>query len=140
MKRCLFIKETGNRCRAAVLPGEELCLFHSQTDKAKEARQRARDGSKRKSIYELTEGDRLRDLKWQWKLVKRDKSIGNAEKARLLGYLNEKIEAIEGSHYDDGLLGAAKELEPAKKPEEKKKQTFDEALKEEEEKEKIEHN
>jgi len=140
MKRCSFVKKDSQQCKAAVLPGEELCLFHSNSDKANDARQRARDGTKRKSVYELSDKDMIRTLKHQYKKVKRDATIKNEmERARVLLNLIETIKALEAGVEYEGAVVSASKAEPEKKPEEKeKKKTFDEVVKEEEEK--LEHS
>ena len=91
--RCKAINKQGQPCSIHPLKGESYCFVHSQSDRAKMARQKS--DYFRHCVQSLNLVGRLRALQKEAKKVKNDKTIPTAEKAWITLSLFDSIEKLE---------------------------------------------
>lgn len=93
MPICTFIRPTGQRCKTKALRGEELCVFHSSSERGINGR--AMGQYLRNCVNSVNETGRLRNLWKQFLSIRRSKSIATSEKVQLTLLLFEAIDKIE---------------------------------------------
>jgi len=90
--RCSAINKEGNPCEMSALKGEERCLSHSNSERAKKSRQvRARDQGRFDKDGHLTLRGFLLDLKWARRQLMADPKTGEIQRAGTLKMLDVRI-------------------------------------------------
>lgn len=87
MPRCNYMRDDEKQCGAMALRGEDKCLFHSQSEKAKNARA---------GKIEVTVEDMVKDAEKQYKKIKLDKNMSVAQKAKLMLAYQYRILQLKG--------------------------------------------
>jgi len=90
--RCSATNKEGNPCEMSALKGEQYCLSHSNSERAKKGRQyRARDQGRFDKDGHLTLRGFLLDLKWARRQLMADPKTGEIQRAGTLKMLDVRI-------------------------------------------------
>ena len=90
--RCLSKNKNGNPCEMSALKGEQFCLSHSNSERAKQSRvKRATDQCRFDKNGNLTLRGMWLDLKWSRKKLMRDPRTSEIQRAGTLKMLDVRI-------------------------------------------------
>jgi len=90
--RCLSTNKKGNPCEMSALKGEQFCLSHSNSERAKKSRvKKATDQKRFDKNGNLTIRGFWLDLKWARKRLMRDPETSEIQRAGTLKMLDVRI-------------------------------------------------
>lgn len=87
MPRCSHMRDKEKQCGAMALRGEEKCLFHSQSEKAKNARAGKKD---------VTVEDMINDAEKQYRKIKLDRNMSEGQRGKLMLAFQYRILQLKG--------------------------------------------